>query len=161
MSSQSRHAVAIARSARRLRALMGVILLLLAAQFLVGMVVNLYVQLPPTHPGTQASEYFSGVARGVTWAIVAGPAWLVVHVIIGLALVVASIVALALAIAARRWAWIVASLVGWIGVAAAGFNGASYMNYGHEFSSLLMSVGFVVAAAAYVIGLYTMRAEVA
>lgn len=36
----------------------------------------------------------------------------------------------------------------------AGFNGASFINYGHDFSSLLMSVGFLLALVSYLVGLY-------
>ena len=40
---------------------------------------------------------------------------------------------------------------------AAGFNGASFLNYGHDFSSFLMALGFVLALCAYAIGLYVIR----
>src|SRR5215469_6210335 len=52
-----------------LRAIDAILLILLAAQFLVGMLVNLFVQVPAVHPGTNAPEYFSGVAQGVAWAL--------------------------------------------------------------------------------------------
>jgi hypothetical protein len=126
---------------------------LLAAQFLVGMLVNLYVQVPAAHPGANSSEYFSGVAQGVAWALLHAPLWLQVHSIVGLLLFIASIVLIAFAIAARRRAWIILSIIGLFGIMAAGFNGASFMNYGHDFSSLLMSLGSLLAAIPYVIGL--------
>jgi hypothetical protein len=140
-------------SQSRLRVLTVIILLLLAAQFLVGMLVNLYVQVPAAHPGANASEYFSGVAQGVAWALLHAPLWLQVHSIVGLLLFIASIVLIAFAIAARRRAWIILSIIGLFGIMAAGFNGASFMNYGHDFSSLLMSLGSLLAAIPYVIGL--------
>ena len=52
-------------SYRALRTLTLIILLLLAAQFLIGMLVNLYVTTIPPHPGVSAPEYFSGVAQAV------------------------------------------------------------------------------------------------
>jgi hypothetical protein len=42
---------------------------------------------------------------------------------------------------------------GLAGVLAAGFNGASFLNYDEDLSSMLMSAGFALALAAYVIGL--------
>ena len=148
---------AAARAARWIRSLTAFILLLLAVQFLVGMVVNLFVQLPDTHPGSQAGEYFSGVAQGVSWAIVGGALPLQMHVIIGLLLLVTSLTILALALASRQRAWIVAAALGWIGITAAGFNGASFLNYGHDFSSMLMASGFLLAVIAYGLGMYRTR----
>jgi hypothetical protein len=139
---------------RWVRALTTLVLLLLAIQFLAGMVVNLFVQLPGAHPGAQAGEYFSGVVQGVGWALAAGPLPLQVHVVLGLLLLVASLAILALAIVSRRRVWIVTTVLGWVGIMAAGFNGASFLNYGHDFSSLLMSIGFLLAVSAYAVGLY-------
>lgn len=133
----------------RLHTFAGIALLLLATQFLIGMVVNLYVQVPSTHPGAGASEYFSGVVQGVIWAMTHSTLALLVHTVLGLLLVLASFVLIGLAIASRHRLWIVLSILGWIGVCGAGFNGASYLNYGHDFSSLLMSVGFLLATVCY------------
>ena len=144
-------------SQSRLRVLTVIILVLLAAQFLVGMLVNLYVQVPTTHPGANSSEYFSGVAQGVAWALLHAPLWLQIHTIVGLLLFIASIILIAFAITARSRAWIILSIIGLFGIVAGGFNGASFMNYGHDFSSLLMSLGFLLAAIPYVIGLSLAR----
>jgi hypothetical protein len=139
---------------RWLRPLALLILILLATQFLVGMLVNFFVQIPDAHPGANAPEYFSGVAQGVAWALANGAAALKFHAIIGLLLFLDALVILGLAIAARRRAWIIAGAFGLFGIMAAGFNGASFMNYGHDFSSLLMAIGFLWAVIAYAIGYY-------
>jgi len=131
-------------------------LLLLAVQFLLGMVVNLFVQVPSVHPGIGASNYFQGVVQGVAWALVHAPLGLLVHVVAGLLLFLTSLILIGFAIASRR-AWIIVSAIGLIGIMAAGFNGASFMNYGQNFSSLLMSIGFLLAAVAYTIGLSLAR----
>jgi len=144
-------------SQRMLRILTLIILLLLAAQFLIGMLVNLYVTTIPPHPGVSAPEYFSGVAQAVAWALVHAPLFLLVHVIVGLLLFLGSLVVLGLAIASRRRAWIVTSIIGLLGIMAAGFNGASFMNYGEPFSSLFMSMGFLLAVIPYAIGVYVTR----
>ena len=140
-----------------LRTFTAIILVLLAAQFLDGMLVNLYVQVPAVHPGANAPEYFSGVVQGVAWALLHAPLWLLVHAIVGLLLFLASLILIGFAIAARRRGWIIISVIGLFGIMAAGFNGASFMNYGHNFSSLLMSIGFLLAAIPYTIGLSLSR----
>ena len=140
-------------SQSRLRAITAIILVLLAAQFLVGMLVNLFVQVPAIHPGANAPEYFSGVVQGVAWALLHAPLWLQLHAIVGLLLFIASLLLIGFAIAARRRAWIILSIIGLFGIMAGGFNGASFMNYGHDLSSLLMSIGLLLAAIPYIIGL--------
>ncbi len=149
----TRSSVSKNRSTSLVRGLNAILLILLAAQFLVGMLVNLFVQVPAVHPGTNADNYFVGVAQGVIWALGNATLYLLLHVILGLLLFVGSIVQLILAIIARRRAWIVVSIFGLLGIMAAGFNGASFMNYGHDFSSLLMAIGFLLAAIPYTIGL--------
>lgn len=143
---------------RRYRVLLATILGLLGLQFLLGMLANLFVTVPTAHPGAHASEYFSGVAQDVVWALGNAVAALRLHVIVGLLLFLAALWLLVLAIAARRRGRIVVAAVGLFGIWAAGMNGASFMNYFEDFSSLLMALGFMVAAIAYVIG-YGMRAE--
>ncbi len=138
----------------RLRTIAAITLILLAIQFLVGMVVNLYVQVPSVHPGASASNYFVGVVQGVVWAMVHSELALVIHTVLGLLLVLASFILIGFAVAYRQRAWIITSLLGWVGIVGAGFNGASFLNYGHNFSSLLMSIGFLVAMVSYVIGIY-------
>ena len=140
-------------SQSRLRTLTAIILVLLAAQFLVGMLVNLFVQVPAVHPGSNAPEYFSGVVQGVAWALLHAPLWLQLHAIVGLLLFIASLLLIGFAIAAHRRAWIIVSIIGLFGIMAGGFNGASFMNYGHDLSSLLMSIGLLLAAIPYIIGL--------
>lgn len=56
-------------------------------------------------------------------------------------------------IASRRRAWMIISVLGFIGIGFAGFNGASFLNYGENVSSLLMSIGFLLAAVSYTIGI--------
>jgi len=158
LSTQTHHNATTKNvSLSRLRVLNAIILLLLAAQFLVGMLVNLYVQVPTAHTGANAPEYFSGVVQGVAWALLHASLWLQLHTILGLLLFIASIVLIAFAIANRRRAWIILSIIGLFGIIAGGFNGASFMNYGHDFSSLLMSLGFLLATIPYVIGLSLSR----
>jgi hypothetical protein len=113
------------------------------------MLVNLYIQVPAIHPGANSSNYFPGVIQGVAWVLVSGPLALLIHAGIGLLLGLASFILLGLALASRNWTSIITSLLGWIGIVGTGLNGASFLNYGHDFSSLLLSTGFVLATIAY------------
>ena len=74
-----------------------------------------------------------------------GSALAKVHVLIGLLLFVLA-TWLVLRLMRQRpprgaLAW---ALVTWTGVVGAVFNGASFLNYGHDFSSMLMSTGFAL-----------------
>ena len=80
-----------------------------------------------------------------------------VHVALGALLGLAALALLWLSIVARSRAWIIASMLGFVGILAAGFNDASFLNYGHDFSSFLMALGFVLALCAYAVGLYVTR----
>ena len=153
LSTATRNGETTKTAQLRLRTITGIILVLMAVQFLVGMLVNLFVQVPSVHPGANAPDYFSGVVQGLVWALLHAPLWLLIHTIVGLLLFLASLILIGFAIAARRRAWIIVSVVGLLGIVAAGFNGASFMNYGHNFSSLLMSIGFLLSAVPYTIGL--------
>jgi hypothetical protein len=156
-STSPRLTIVPTTAARWLRPLTLLALLLLAIQFLIGMLVNLFVTIPASHPGTNAPEYFSGVARGVAWALGHGDVWLRLHTVDGLLLFLDSLVLIWLAVTVRQRAWIIATIVGFVGIMAAGFNGASFLNYGHDFSSLLMSIGFLVAVISYAVGVYITR----
>ncbi len=153
MVATSETASAARQPPRLLRALASLMLLLLVAQFLFGMAVNLFVTIPTHHPGAEPPEYFGGVVQSVSWAILHSRLlWLVVHASTGLVLVALSIVFLVAAIVSRRGRWILAGTLGFIGVTGAGFNGGSFLNYHEDFSSMLMAGGFAVAVIGYLIG---------
>ena len=144
---------------RALRPLATATLVLLLTQFLVGMVVNLYVQLPPVHPGTAGASPFAEnlpqTAQGLGWALAHGELAVRVHVALGLLLGLAALALLGLALASRRRAWVVASLVGFLAIVGAGVNGVAFLNAGgHAFNSLAMSVNFLLASVAYAVGFY-------
>lgn len=129
------------------------LLLLLSLQFVLGMVTNLYVSVP-THQGSQAGEFFSGVISGIVWASVQGTWILRLHTLLGLLLILVAGLQVASAVVRHQRAWIVLSIIAVLFIIGAGFNGASFLNYGHDFSSLFMSLGFAIALVALVVGLY-------
>src|ERR1700687_42129 len=139
-------------SAYRLSSLIAVLMLI--AQFLLGMGVNLFVVIPKDHPGSNPPEYFSGVVQSVAWALLHGHILLILHAAFGLVLVFAAVGTLVQAIRSRTRELIVTASLGAFGVIAAGFNGGSYLNYHEDFSSMIMATGFAVAVVAYAAGLY-------
>jgi len=143
-----------ASQAGRLLAVNFAACLLLLIQYLLGMAVNLYVTLPGRHPGAGASNYFAGLASGLAWVIPDGPAWAAAHAAFGLALVLAAFAAIALT---RRQASRVAtgtSVLGALAIVGAGFNGVSFLNYGHAFSSMIMAGLWALALACYITGMF-------
>lgn len=126
--------------------------LLLLVQYLLGMAVNIYVVLPGKHPGASASNYFSGAASGIGWVIPDGPVWAGIHAAFGLALVVAAIAAVALTRGSR--AATALSVLGALAIIGAGFNGVSFLNYGHAFSSMIMAGLWALALVCYLTGMF-------
>lgn len=125
-----------------------------AAQFAVGMLLNLFVTIPDAHPGTSGDEYFSRSFTSLAWALSgAGGVALFIHALLGSALF-AGAVALFVASLVRRahgWRWLT-------GVAAfftfgAFFNGMSFLDYGEDFSSAIMAGCWLIATGAVVIAL--------
>jgi hypothetical protein len=130
---------------------------LLLLQFLLGMVVNLFVTIPSTHPGSSGSNFFGRLVQSVQWAVSESDPALQLHAFLGLLLVLGAIRHAYVALRSRQSGWLVSSLVGAFGMVFAGFNGGSFVNYGHDINSLLMSIGFAVALSSYAVGLYSAR----
>jgi hypothetical protein len=128
--------------------------ILLLVQYLLGMAANLYVTIPAHHPGANAANYLGGVVSGVTWVIPHGPGWLAAHAALGVALVLAAFGSLAVALRLRRRAYTATSLIGALAILGAGFNGASFLNYGQQFSSMIMAGLWALALGSYVTGLF-------
>jgi hypothetical protein len=125
---------------------------LLLVQYLLGMAVNLYVVLPGRHPGAGAGSYFSGSAAGLAWLITDGPGWAAAHAVFGMALAAAALLAVAFAWRRGSTAGRAASIIGALAVIGAGFNGASFVDYGHAFSSMIMAGLWALALACYLTG---------
>jgi hypothetical protein len=131
---------------------------LLLGQYVIGMAVNLYTHIAADHPGARPANYLSGSVRSVGWAIGSGPATLAAHAALGLFLVMAAMVVVALAIGTRRRATTVAAVLGAGFIIGAGFNGASFLDFNHDISSLIMSLLFALATLSY-IALLTLEAR--
>jgi hypothetical protein len=143
-----------ASPAARLLAVNFAACLLLLIQFLLGMAVNLYVVLPGQHPGAGAHNYFTGAASGLGWVIAHGPVWAAVHAALGLALVLAAFAGLALNRGQHGRLATITSVLGALAILGAGFNGVSFLDYGHAFSSMIMAGLWALALACYLTGMF-------
>jgi hypothetical protein len=143
-----------ARQKTVLSVLLVVILSLLALQLIVGMAVNLYYEVPKVHPGVNSSNYMVGVDKVLTWAVNQKDLSLKVHVVSGLALVVFSLLFFIWTIAFKRKQLIGAAIAGMLGILIGAFNGASFLIYAKDYSSLIMAIGFLIAYSSYISSLF-------
>jgi hypothetical protein len=130
---------------------------LLVVQFFAGMVTNLYVTIPGRHPGSDARDYFTGAADSVGWALTRGDVWLAGHAALGLALAVGALELVFHAVRSRQGMWIWVSVAGAAFVIGAGFNGASFLVFGRDYSSLIMAGLFGLSLVSYLTGLFLDR----
>jgi hypothetical protein len=108
----------------------------LLAIFILGMIANLYIEVP---------------AEGNAWSWVFSHSGVIVsHAILGTLLVLVSVASLVLAMLNHRVAWITGSTLGLLFTSAAAFFGADFLSAGgKEISSLLMAFGFLGALVSY------------
>ena len=138
------------------RMVIGAIVLILV-QAGIGMAVNLYVTVPASHPGAHPSDYLSGSFHSVVWAISHGAPALAVHAALGLALAVMVIGVSVRAVRLRRGTVTALSVVGGLLVIGAGFNGASFLDFNDNISSLIMALLAFAAVACYAIVLFILE----
>jgi hypothetical protein len=139
---------------RRLIAVNFAACMLLLVQYLLGMITNLFVTLPAHHPGARSGNYFGGVVSGIGWLIPHGPAWAAAHAAFGLALVAAAIGSLVMSRWHRSRAVTTLSVLGALAIIGAGFNGASFLNYGENFSSMIMAGLWALALGCYLTSMF-------
>jgi hypothetical protein len=130
------------------------IAVLLIAQTAVGMVVNLYVTVPAHHPGAQPASYFTGSLHSITWAIGHGALALAIHASLGIAIVAIAIWVAVHAARLRSPGVALTSVLAAGLVIGAGFNGASFVDFNHTVSSLLMALLALGALSCYLTILY-------
>jgi hypothetical protein len=138
----------------RLTAFAATLLVLLQAA--IGMIVNLYVTIPTGHPGAQPSEYFGGSLHSLAWAIAHGGAALAFHAALGLALVLVVIGIAIDAVRLRGRAIAVWSTIAALLVIGAGFNGASFLDFNDNTSSLLMALLAFAAVGCYAVVIFVL-----
>ena len=134
-------------------------MVLVLVQSGIGMDVNLFVVVPAQHPGARPSSYFGGSARSVAWAVAHGAPALVVHAVLGLALglLVIGVAVYAIRLGRRPvGAW---SVLAGLLVIGAGFNGASFLDFNNDISSLIMALLAFSAVACYSAALYLLAGQ--
>jgi hypothetical protein len=90
------------------------------------------------------------VTAGVGWVISSGPAWVAAHATFGIALVVAALAAIVLTWRAGNRTERTMSVLGLVFIIGAGFNGASFLNYGNAVNSVIMAALWALATTCYV-----------
>jgi hypothetical protein len=135
---------AVAGTARARRASLVVIVLLLA-EYGMGMYVNLYVAVPRADHGGSVGSAISN-----------GPAVLSAHAVIGLLLGLSALAVLVLSVMARKVGVMIASAAGLFALVVASAAGTSFTSTGQPAESMAMSVMFGVAMLCYAVNLYLM-----
>ena len=130
-------------SLARLRRASLAVLVLLLAEYGIGMYVNLYVTVPAADHG-----------HSVGSAVSNGPVILSAHAVIGLLLGLSALAVLVLSIIARRPGVIVISVAGLIALAVASTAGSSFTSSGDSADSMAMSVMTGVGLLCYAANLY-------
>ncbi|MBX4199427.1 hypothetical protein KW789_00855 [Candidatus Saccharibacteria bacterium] len=125
------------------------LLLMLIVQFVLGMVLDLFVELPKNHAGT-SGDFISRAWHGFIWAVSSGGGIvLTLHVIVAIGLILGSIGLVIRAAILRNRFWLAISIVGALGIFVALTNGLAFIGYGNDVNSFVMAMGFIVAAVAY------------
>lgn len=138
---------------KKLRIQAVILLSALGLQFLLGILTNLFVQIPDSHPGANASNLLTGSLQVIGWAIISGFPSLALHVVLGIGLVLGSIAILVRSILSKDKKWIVVSAFGFFGILIAFLNGVRFVIISEDLASLAMAIGFIIAAASYVAAL--------
>jgi hypothetical protein len=129
-------------------------LVLLAAQFLVGMITNLYAPIPVAVPGLHGN-LDTRLGAAARWALLHGPPELKIHVALGLTIGGCALSLAVLALRARQRPW---RLLALLGLFTSGPAGAAFLAcHRDDLYSLLMSIGFLGALLSYGTGLYLTR----
>ncbi|MGH8979830.1 MAG: hypothetical protein ACRDWE_02245 [Acidimicrobiales bacterium] len=124
------------------------------AQSALGMGANLYVAVPVDHPGSHPGNYLTGSLHSVGWAITHGTGTLAVHTVLGLALVVMVIAVGVRALSLKRAGVAFWAVLGALFVIGAGFNGASFLDFNDNISSLIMALLALASIGCYAIVLF-------
>lgn len=138
-----------ARRVRGLRRNSLAILVMLLAQYGLGMGINLYTRVPKADQGR-------GLAIAVGRALSHPPAVLAFHAALGLLLLVAAVSVLSRAIRSRQKPVIMTSAAGLAAIAGAALSGAAFADHGHTGASMAMAALTAAALLCYVLNLFTL-----
>lgn len=123
-------------------------------QFLAGMTLNLFVKLPSVHPGSSSSNYFAGSAHSLMWALSgSGGAALATHAYMALLLVLGCLALFVRGLVLRNHLWSIVGAISSLFTIGAAFNGLSFIDYGHNVSSMIMATCWLVAVFTMIYGI--------
>jgi hypothetical protein len=130
------------------------LLILFSLQFLAGMLLNLFVTIPASHPGDSGNDYFVRSTHSLVWSLSGHGGWqLTIHVYLGVLLVLGSIALFVRATKERDAQWRVLGGIAALFTLGAFFNGLSFIDFNKNLSSMIMATCWVVAVGALVAGL--------
>jgi hypothetical protein len=125
-----------------------------ALQFLAGMLLNLFITIPDTHPGSSDSNYFSSSSHSLAWILSGSSGWeLTFHTYLGLLLVIGSIGLLIRALLLNNKNWVIVGGVTAALTIGAFFNGLSFVDFNKNISSMIMATCWLGAVGAVIVGL--------
>lgn len=123
-------------------------------QFLAGMLLNLFVTIEVTHPGSTGSEYFSRSWHSFVWSLSGHGGWeLSFHAYLALLLVLGSIALFVRATVMRNKGWAITGGISALFTLGAFFNGMSFVDYNKDISSMIMATCWLVAVGTLVFGI--------
>jgi hypothetical protein len=144
---------------RALRPLAALLVTLLASQFLLGMVSNLYARIPTRVPGIRGS-LDNRLGAAARWALLHGPPEIQAHVALGLVVGACAITLAGFSLRIREYPWLPLAPLGLIATAGAGIAGAAFIaDRQDNLSSLVMSIAFLAALFSYGSLLYLSRSS--
>jgi hypothetical protein len=127
-------------------------LVTLLVQFGLGMYTNLFITIPPKHPGAGEHDYFTATGSGIAWLEGSKDAPVVVatHAGVGLTLLIGAIWMVALAFRTRARPVVTWSAVlGGLFILGAAINGGSFLDYNDDIYSYMMAMFFAAAVTCY------------
>ncbi len=130
---------------RSLRAHGILMVILLAVQYILGMINNFFVDFPQSDQPE------------VMWRYAASQASEISHIILGLLLLVSAIILVIRAIRAKSRNWIIVSVTGLIGIISAIYGGVTFIPSQNDQLSFVMAMAFIIAFLAYSWGVYASR----
>ena len=117
--------------------------IMLLAEYCLGIWVNLYTQLP-------ASDHGTGLLTAFGRAVANGPVTLALHALLGTLLVITAIGVIIHAVRARNTASTVIAVIAFLAVAGAWVSGARFVSSQSSSASFGMAVATAVAVLGYV-----------
>ncbi len=130
---------------RSLRAHGILMIILLAVQYILGMINNFFVNFPQSDQPE------------VMWKYAASQASEISHIFLGLLLFISAAILVVRALRAKNRSWIIASIIGLIGIMSAIYGGVTFIPSQNDQLSFVMAVAFIVALLAYSWGVYASR----